>query len=422
MKQIFSSIIIALCATILLFTSCKKTEEVEYKESWPTINEYIYRLMHEMYLHSEKVPEYKTMSQFESPSEALDALMYKTLDKWSFVANMKTLEEYFVDNQSVSYGFNITRDSNGNVVVCYVEKDSPAQKAGIQRGDILLEVDSYKLSEIKGFDALYPETNKDNVILGLMSKQGYSKRILLNADNVNTQTVPAYKIIVDANNRKYGYIMINSFVESTPEYISQAFSYFESQNIVELIVDLRYNGGGYVSGAEYLANMVIPMINNGKVMFQYQYNSRNPQYNSYVYFKKSNGMSFNKIFVLTTWQTASASELFINALKPYISVVQIGETSHGKPVGMNTFEYGDYAIVPITFATVNSKGEGYYYGGLKPDIEINEDFNTEIGAANDPFIMAATGTLSTKSLKSGFVPTSLDRIDKKGLRQIINLY
>ena len=157
-------------------------------------------------------------------------------------------------------------------------------------------------------------------------------------------------------------------------------------------------------------------------MFRYQYNDKHSDLNAYTYFNKTNALSFNKIFVITTGETASASELFINVLKPYINVVQIGETSHGKPVGMNIFEYGDYAIAPITFATVNSKGYGYYYAGLTPDIELNEDYTAEIGSDDDPFIKAALNNVSTKSLKSddSYVKTNI--IEKKGFRSIINLY
>jgi len=413
-------LIVSLCSVGI---SCKKSKDIEYQKNWPLVNEYIYKLMKDMYFYDDKVPTKASMSMYESPSEALDALTYKTLDVWSYVENVKTMEDFYQNNVAVAYGFNLVRDASGNIVICNIAKNSPAQIAGLTRGCKLNTINGFKLTEIKSFADIYPSSAGETLSLNVTYINGTSGNVQLTAGQISTETVPLYKIITAPDNTKFGYIFINNFVQSTPAKIDEAFASFASMGATNLIVDLRYNGGGMVDAAAYLANMVVPASVNQKKMFDFIYNPANTKYNQSIYFNKTNTLSFNRVFILTTGNTASASELFLNVLKPYIDVVQIGETSYGKPVGMNTFTYGDYAIVPITFATVNANNEGYYYGGIDPKIAVNEDFSKPLGDASEPFIAAALNyPTSLVAVKSFVTPRHDHSLEGKGLHQFINFY
>jgi len=403
--------------------SCKKPKDIEYQKSWPMINEYIYQLMKDVYFYEGKVPAKTDMSMYESPTEALDALTYKTLDVWSYVENVKIQEDFYQNNVAVAYGFNLARDNDGYIVISKISNNSPASNAQLTRGCIINTINGYKVNEIKSFADIYPSNLGETITLNVTELNGSKRTVQLVASQISTETVPMYKIITSFNNTKFGYIFINNFVESTPSKIDEAFASFASSGVTELIVDLRYNGGGLVNAAAYLANMVAPATVSNKLMFSYIYNSSNTKYNQSISFEKTNALSFKRVFILTTGSTASASELFLNVLKPYIDVVQIGETSYGKPVGMNMFTYGDYAIVPITFATVNADNVGYYYGGIEPTVPVNEDFTKPLGDASEPFIAAALNyPNSVVALKSFITPRHDHSLEGKGLRQFINIY
>jgi carboxyl-terminal processing protease len=413
-------LIVGVCSVGL---SCKKAKDIEYQKNWPLVNEYIYRLMKDVYFYEDKMPTKTDMSKYESPSEALDALTYKTLDVWSYVENVKTMEDFYQNNVAVAYGFNLIRDENKNIYICNIAKNSPAQIAGLTRGCKLNSINGFTINEIKSFADIYPSSAGETISLNVTYVNGTSGTVQLTAGQISTETVPLYKVITAADNTKFGYILINNFVQSTPSKIDEAFASFASVGVSNLIVDLRYNGGGMVDAAEYLANMVIPASCNKKKMFDFIYNPANTKYNQSIPFNKTNTLSFNRVFILTTGNTASASELFLNVLKPYIEVIQIGETSYGKPVGMNTFTYGDYAIVPITFATVNANNEGYYYGGIDPTIPVNEDFSKPLGDASEPFIAAALNYPSSLvAVKNYVIPLHDHSLDGKGLHQFINFY
>ena len=426
-----SKILLIIIGFACLSISCKKAKEIEYKKTWPLINEYIYNLMKDVYLYNDKVPTKTDMSIYETPSDALNALTYKTQDNWSFVENTKTMEDFYQNNMAVAYGFNIAWSSYGHdssLIINYVANNSPAQKAGISRGCKIWAINKSNVIGIKNFYDFNPSSAGETIELGVTLLDGTKKSITLSATPITIETVPLYKIITGTNGNKYGYILINSFVNETPTKINEAFSLFSSMGATELIVDLRYNGGGLVDGAKYLANMSAPVSCNGKTMFSFIYNSNNTKYDQTVNFSKTNAQSFNHLFVLTTDNTASASELFLNIFKAYnnMKLVQIGQTSYGKPVGMNTFTYGDYAIVPITFATVNANREGYFYEGIKPDITVAEDFSKPLGDASEPFIAAALNypgsAVTAVALKNDVIPHRDLSLRGKGFRSIINLY
>ncbi|WP_374163450.1 S41 family peptidase [Arcticibacter sp. MXS-1] len=199
--------------------------------------------------------------------------------------------------------------------------------------------------------------------------------------------------------RKVGYFAYNSFVapykEQTPTTaktkIDEVFRYFQEEGVSELIVDLRYNGGGSVSAAEYLTNLLVPSGNNGKIMYSYRLN---PTLTSYtrkdeswkkafqtVMVNKTNGTYYPvKVYFIVTKSTASASELLINNLKPYIDVILIGsDFTYGKPVGFFPISILNTDLYAVSFETLNSKGEGEYYGGLRTDKVQAEDLTRDWG-------------------------------------------
>ncbi len=154
---------------------------------------------------------------------------------------------------------------------------------------------------------------------------------------------------------------------------------FQAANVKELILDLRYNGGGDAAATQLLSNYIAPASANGKIVARRKHNDKLSAYDSdvntmTVVQRVSNSLDLNRLIILTSGGTASASEIIVNGFKPLMNVLQVGRTTYGKPNGMyvwfypeNEELYPDYVFLPIAFYSVNSLGEGDYENGIVPD-------------------------------------------------------
>jgi carboxyl-terminal processing protease len=150
--------------------------------------------------------------------------------------------------------------------------------------------------------------------------------------------------------------------------------------VQDVVLDLRYNGGGYVSVQNVLANYLVPNAGNGGVMETQQYNDQYKDWNETVNFKKKGTLNLSRLFVIVSQNTASASELLINSLKPYMNVQLVGPSAtHGKPVGFFPVPVYDWYIFPVSFRTVNKNGEGNYFNGLALNNQVMDGLNKAWG-------------------------------------------
>jgi len=292
-------------------------------------------------------------------------------------------------------------DNNGksHIVVLYADKNSPAGKLGINRGWEILAINGDTSVSYDGPDGTNV-TNASNAIYGTSAV----KFRFLTPDNktVEYTVSPAeYKVnpilfdtVYTWNAKKIGYFVFYTFSSTydntgkatlTKQLLDQEFNKLKSAGISDLIVDLRYNGGGSVLTAEYLDSAMAPASAAGQLMYQYYYNDKLTKQTSLlgleskVYFPGGGGLNLDNVFFIVSRSTASASELTINNLKPYMQVKLVGDTTFGKPVGFIDFEISDYDstgtshhladLYAIDFETKNSRGEGGYFEGIPPDAD-----------------------------------------------------
>ena len=198
--------------------------------------------------------------------------------------------------------------------------------------------------------------------------------------------------------------MYNSFIDNNVNELNSVFGQFASENISDLVVDLRYNSGGQISTAEDLSSMITGQF-NGELFANQEFNSNFD--NQEILFDDNtssgggiNSLNLNQVYIITTSSTASASELVISALTPYIDVVQVGTTTTGKFQGSITVYDSDdfrrqganpnhkYALQPLVLRTVNANGFTDFVDGLEPDVEQSEDFNDlgQLGQPDEPLL------------------------------------
>lgn len=436
MKNIILSVLTILT---LITVSCTSDDGNAPQEI--EVQDFIWKSLNLYYFWQEDVPDLANdrfsnqgelnnfLNNYTDPKDLFDALLFNQGqeggDKYSWIVDdYIELEQQFQGtskNNGVEFG--LARLSGGNDVFGYVQyilPNSDASNKNIERGDLFLEVDGQQLtldnyrSLLFGDNSLYT--------LGLASIE--NNTISLSGETVSlTKEVytenPVYIVkTIDKEGEKIGYIMYNAFTANFETELNDAFLQLKNAGITHLVLDLRYNGGGRGSTATNLASMITGQF-EGQVFFKETWNSK-----LQLAFEQQlpgalinnfgtqieggstiNSLNLTELYILVTGRSASASEVIVNGLKPYIDVTLVGAQTEGKLVGSvtlydsdNFFRTGDnlnqnhtYALQPIVQQTVNKLGESNNNRGFDPDIALDEDFENfgVLGDENEPFLEAA---------------------------------
>ncbi|MFN8344876.1 MAG: S41 family peptidase [Spirosomataceae bacterium] len=435
MSSISKFAIAGLAVFSVMAVSCKQNDpDPQSATTTPSttvtadIRDSLWAYMQDVYLWYDKLPATFTPRNYSDPESEMDALRaYQPLDQWSFVEKAADFNSYFSDGETKDFGFWIKYDANNDLRVRYVYAESPAGKAGIERGWKLTSLNGQAIATVSDdalINAFYSATS---TTFGFQKPDGTSVTVPLTTATYTLNTV-LFNKTYDAGGKKVGYLVFNSFT-GTPSQneLKAVLSNFEAAGVNELIVDLRYNGGGDVDTQVMLANALAPTsVTRSSVMFSYLHNDKLAQWNQTVKFTKTGSLNLSRIFFITSAASASASELLINNLKPYLDVKLIGKATHGKPVGMYGFEVMDYVIAPIAFKTVNAKNVGDYYSGLAVDATIADGLDKNWGDPLENCLASALGyiqtgsfTITTNGRLSAEQEQANQPLDQKTVRELV---
>ncbi len=439
MKSFFRFILVA--GLLLNTTNCHKFNPEDYPLS-TQINSFIWKAMNNYYLWQEDVPVladarfhtdeelYEYANDYSDPEAFFESLIYQrdVIDKWSWIVNdYVALEAYFNGVRKTSgarFKLHLMNEGSDKVfgMVRYILPGTDAADKPIHRGDVFNSVNGTILTKSNYKDLLY---NSDSYTLnlgdlnydadtGILSITPNGNDVSLTNEAYNENPVYIKKTFTTGAHT-IGYLMYNSFTSTYDSDLNNAFQYFKNEGVTDLIIDLRYNGGGSVRTAGYLCSMITGQFND-QILTQEQWNPKLQKWISenhpdWLINKFTNTMSdgtsivnlhLNRVIVLTTRYTASASELVINALNPYIDVVKVGSTTHGKYVASITLYDSDdftkthanpehqWAIQPIVLKEINKLGN-YAVNGFEPDIGIEENYLDmgELGNEDEPLTATA---------------------------------
>ncbi|MEH8021674.1 S41 family peptidase [Rheinheimera metallidurans] len=384
-------------------------------------NAKIFCALQKDYLWYQALPTTIEPANYATPQALLDAVA-EPQDRFSFVLTEQEYEDRYINATYFGYGFATVRaDNNGALQLIYVFDDGSAAQNGLRRGDKIVEIEGRSVASwLSQLDA--GKITNDDIygpnVAGVVRNFVWKKpdNSTLSADlikrDVATNTVLHTSVVVQGNKR-VGYLVFNSFIELSEFELEQAFAYFVQQNINELVLDLRYNGGGLIRVANQLSTQIARNAVQGQTFVKYQYNDQNSGKNNTSLFSLGAGRSalnLNRVFTLTTGSTCSASELVINSLAPFIDVVQIGEPTCGKPVGMQPDLINNYVLFAINFQTVNALGQGDYFSGLTPECAVASATTGDWGTANDPLYATALAYIAGNGCNQQAVATSMNRM------------
>lgn len=393
MKTLLTYSLILSILLPLLF-SCEKDKNLNSNED--SIYVFVNEVMHSWYLWYDQVPDLD-IYDYDHPSSLLEDLKYKPIDKWSYIDYAKTIEAYYEEGEYFGFGFYPRFDEFGTMYVILVYEDSEAYKQGIRKGDIIRSIDGIDPRQYNDFDSFFDDS--DLTIQFLFENNAKTQELTLSKTTA-VQNGILFSNTYSLSGNTVGYMVYDSFLGYSRLELEETINFFKASKIDDLIVDLRYNGGGYVSIAKEFAEMVIPSIKVGEVCYSTVHNDlAGPDYDSTAYFADhSLNLNLDRVFFITSKFTASASELLINSLEPHMEVITIGSTTNGKPVGMYGFKFHEWMLLPVTVKSVNANGYGEYYDGLPVDALAEEGLDKPWGDITDPNLSLAFNYIRNGSL------------------------
>jgi len=437
MKTTYKALILVFLSAVLAI-SCNDDDEVSIPTNLEIPN-FIWKGLNLYYLWQDDVPDLADdrfenqaqlntfLSTYNDPFELFNDLRVpQTLDRFSvLVEDYVFLENLFqgvTKNNGMEFTLRFKPGSQTEVygVVNYVIANSDAAAKNVTRGMLFSGINGQNLNTNNFRDLLANENytiNLANFDNGAITPNGQS--ITLHKTELTENPILINKVI-QTNNKKVGYLMYNGFTANFDSQLNQAFGTFKTENVTDLVLDLRYNGGGSVLTATRLASMITGQF-TGQLFAKQQWNSKiqayfeenNPSqlvnnFTNTIGNTAINHLNLNRVYILTTGSTASASELVINGLKPYIEVIQIGTKTIGKNVGSVTLYDSPtfnkekvnprhkFAMQPIVIKTINKDGFGDYQDGLTPTNPLAENPGNMgiLGNENEPFLNAALNLIN----------------------------
>jgi len=402
------------------------------------INDFVWKGMNASYLYKQNIEDLANnrfssseeytdfLNLFENPENLFESLIYQreSIDKFSFIVDdYIALQQYFSgisNSNGMEYGLRYAPGSSYNVYgyVRYVHPNTNAEENNIQRGDVfnsinntsltidnyldLLSSDNYTVNFANYLDQNTSETSDDQII---------SNDINIELIKTSYEKNPIHiSSIIETQNQNVGYLMFNRFIGDYNDELISVFSNFKSNDISDLILDLRYNPGGSVYTSILLSSLITGQF-FGEIISTEQWNdeiqayylNNDPEFLINRFIENSSSLNLNRVFIITTQSSASASELVINCLDPYIDVIHIGTNTYGKYQASVTLYDSEnftleganpnhtYALQPLVLKTLNSEGNTDYFNGLNPDIILEENTTNlgVLGDENEPLLALA---------------------------------
>lgn len=485
LKGKFSLCLISLLLLAGTLQSCGGNDEESnppldpQEEANRKVNGFVVEAMKKLYLWNKEIPSTVSATSTEDPKTLFEKVCRrynvtsdKWIDRWSSLedegASTRVDEEESLTT-GFGYGLCLYKQQNGRIfaLVTYVTPDSPAAKAGIKRGDVIYKMNGQYITEANYADLYYGNYFKAGMAYIQKNNQNQDGiDVIATGKEHNLQAVTKYfdpivlSKVIETGGKKTGYFCYTRFTDIAStvsgndkqltegakerrKQLDAVFQNFKEKQVTDIILDLRYNPGGYAETSRYLASMLAPSsLLNGSSLFlkniwNAEFNKSLSEAQRTQFFNKdvAVNLNLNRVYILTTSGTASASEATLIGLRPYMDVFHIGETTHGKYCGAISVdaEYfyhsllgnkkkdiediKDWEIEMMIFKFANKKGYTDFTGGIPPTHQVAELRNywlEPLGNESDPMIAKAlemiTGNANTRIAIPETIPGNVEKL------------
>jgi carboxyl-terminal processing protease len=374
--------------------------------------------LYDWYLWNDLLPADINIANYASPEELVFEVTTtygpqnannQPIDLFSSVGSLQADTQFFGEGKFEGFGFSwrFVDQAQTDFRLSRTFAGSPADLGGLARGQQVLSLNGRSVGEIaanEGIGAFFDAN--DTVVFEVQPLTGGVFTSSITKDIVTIDPIPQYRVIDAGNGRNVGYMELATFISTADAEFNTVFQAFRDANVSEVIIDLRYNGGGLVSTAELLGDYLGGFVAQNLVFSSTEFNAdRAAQYNSTDFFSLlGNSLNLSQLVVIASRGTASASELVTNGMIPHVDVAIVGDRTFGKPVGQIGLEFCDKILRPTAFKLANADGNGDYFDGLPVDCPASDDLSVAVGDDLDPNMIAAMSYLNSGACPVVSVP------------------
>lgn len=374
--------------------------------------DWVSRYMDDTYLW-EAISPRPDPAPFDSADAYLQARLYQgndpgspdvPADRFSRSEPAENFQRFYGEGRTLGYGISVAGvevrgQPEAPLFVRWVEPQSDGAARGVRRGDRVLALNGRPAAEIidaDDFSALVAEDAGEQLRLQLRDTAGLEREVTVTAGEFALTPVPHNFVVATPQGRRLGVVVVKDMIEPGRAGLQAAFQRFRTEGIDDLVLDLRYNGGGLVSFGGVLASYVAGSRGAGRDYAVLRHNARRAASDDQRFLFENQplavgqGQGLPRVFVLTGSRTCSASEQVINGLRGIgVEVVTIGNTSCGKPVGSRPSTACGRTYSVINFESLNALGQGRYFDGFEASCPVAEDFTRDFGDPAEPLLRAA---------------------------------
>jgi len=372
--------------------------------------EFVLVNLYAWYLWNDQLPANLSIDDYTTPEQLVEEVTTtygpqdadgNPIDLFSSVGSLQADTEFFGEGRFEGFGFSWRFVDPGGTEfrITRVFSGSPAAGGGLDRGQRLLGLNGRTIEEIEaaeGVSAVFADNDTLTFEMERVDTTIFSASIT--KDIVTIDPVPQWRLIDQGNGLPpVGYVELSTFVSTANAELDTVFAAFRDANVTDVILDLRYNGGGLVSTAELLGDMLGGDVAENLVFSLTEFNADRAASNNRTAFfaRLASSINLDQLVVIATSGTASASELVTNGLIPHATVTIVGDNTFGKPVGQIGLEFCEKILRPTSFRLANADGDGDYFGGLPVDCPATDELSVPIGDDLDPNMIAAMSVLNT---------------------------
>jgi carboxyl-terminal processing protease len=371
--------------------------------------QYVLDSLYDWYLWNDLLPGNINIADYASPEELVFEVTTtfgpqnasnQPIDLFSSVGSAAADSQFFGEGKFEGFGFSwrFVDQARTDFRLTRTFAGSPADVGGLGRGQQVLSLNSRTVGEIaasEGISAFF--SANETITFEVQPVAGAVFSSSITKDIVTIDPIPQWRVIDLGGGRSVGYMELSTFISTADPEFGTVFQAFQNAGVSEVIIDLRYNGGGLVSTAELLGDYLGGFVAQNLVFSSTEFNAdRAAQYNSTDLFGLlGSSINLSRLVVIASRGTASASELVTNGMIPHVDVAIVGDRTFGKPVGQIGLEFCDKILRPTAFKLANADGNGDYFDGLPVDCAAADDLSVPVGDDLDPNMIAAMSYLNT---------------------------